>query len=368
MLVFFRICQNPRKDQITHMIHFQTIPSVVSNITMSNKSRSAIVDDEDPYLSTLHVQSRQHSVQDPYESNASGSYIEIPISSSHSLKSSSPSLKSSSPNLKSSSPNLKKYDRNYKWEDSYTKDVNHAILRPNPGRNRKGYEPSGYYDNAPESECLNLPHSDILPSLTDNIKNDESFDISSHLIDKQSQQIQSGNNTSKSGGKLSRIDSGIEDDVFNQQRLIGGAKLTLIPAIPERRPAGIPPIPLSKPTNILHQHTRSEMQTKALDAGNETDISKCMNHSNYRLSSGSISNRIPDTTSKSVNNTIHTSLETSKSSMVLTFPSSYTKLSSKMLLPNKDDIVGPRLVRYGSCDFLRTDRNAGLMQKRESYI
>jgi hypothetical protein len=182
----------------------------------------------------------------------------------------------------------------------------------------------------------------------------------------------SENNTSNFGRKLSRIDSGIEDDVINQQRLIGGAKLTLIPAIPERRPAGIPPIPLSKPTNILHQNIHPEMQTKALEAVDEADISKCMNHSNYRLSSDSISIGIPDTTNKSVNNKIHTRLEKSKSSMVPTFPSSHAVLSSKMLLPSKDDIVArkivPRLVRYGSCDFLRTDRNAGLMQKRESYI
>ena len=271
---------------------------------MSSKSRSAIVDDKDPYLSMLHVQSRQKSVEAPYESksNASGSYIEIP-----------------------------KYDGNDKWEDCYTEDVNDPILRRIPGRNRKGYEPSGYYDNATDSECFNLHHSDSLhPLLTDNIKNDQS--IWSHHIDKESQQVQHSlqtNNVSKFGGKLSRIDSGIEDDVINQQRLIGGAKLTLIPAIPERRPAGIPPIPLSKPTNILHQNIHPEMQTKALEAIDEADISKCMNHSNYRLSSDSIS-------------------------------------------IGKDDIVArkiePRLVRYGSCDFLRTDRNAGLMQKRESYI
>lgn len=344
------------------MINFKTIPSVVSNTSMSSKSRSAIVDDKDPYLSMLHVQSRQNSVEAPYESksNASGSYIEIPILSSQSLN---------------------KYDGNDKWEDCYTEDVNDPIFRRIPGRNRKGYEPSGYYDNATDSECFNLHHSDSLhPLLTDNIKNDESFDISSHHIDKESQQVQhslqtnnvSENNTSNFRGKLSRIDSGIEDDVINQQRLIGGAKLTLIPAIPERRPAGIPPIPLSKPTNILHQNIHPEMQTKALEAVDEADISKCMNHSNYRLSSDSISIGIPDTTNKSVNNKIHTSLEKSKSSMVPTFPSSHAVLSSKMLLPSNDDIVArniePRLVRYGSCDFLRTDRNAGLMQRRESYI
>lgn len=351
--------QNPRKDQITHMINFKTIPSVVSTTSMPSKSRSAIVDDENPYLSTLHIQSRQTSVEHPYESNASGSYIDIPISSSQSLN---------------------KYDGNDKWEDCYTKDVNRPILRLISGRSIKGYEPSGYYDNAPDSECLNFPHSySPQPLSTDNIKNDENLDILSHLIDKKSQQVQhslqtnnvSGNNTSNFEGELSRIDSGIEVDVFNQQRLIGGAKFTLIPAIPERRPAGIPPIPLSKP-KILHQNTHPEMQTKALEAGYETDINKCMNHSNYRLSSDSISMGIPDTTNKSVNNTIHTSLEKSKSSMVPTFPSSDAVLSSKMQLPSKDDIhvvdrkIESRLVR--SCDFLLTDRNAGLMQKRESFI
>ncbi|XP_052060779.1 uncharacterized protein LOC127701047 isoform X1 [Mytilus californianus] len=195
-----RIQSHPKKEMIIQMVDLRRLPTLLqdtrklpkvpsnsSDISFTKMSKACLDDDDDPYLLTVHSESRSNSLH----VNRRVQNTKVPL-------------------LSPVSKGRKDQKNSSDQQDDYPK------LRHERGRKYGSYEPSGYYFNESDSSFLNISQSET-PKSHETICDDN---FQSIIQDTSRETYEHRHNRTigqTCERKLSRIDSGIVDDDSNQQ-------------------------------------------------------------------------------------------------------------------------------------------------------
>lgn len=321
------------------------VPSHALDISFSKTSKACFSDDEDPYLLSVHSDSRSDSLRVDRRKQ---------ITKSPQL---SPVIKGRKTQKNSSVHQL---------EDDYPK------LRHDRGRKNRSYEPSGYYCNESDSSFLNISQSETQISHETIREDNDNFQSVIQDISHETNELRHNSAIGQAcERKLSRIDSGIVDDASNQQLKSPRLNIKTDSLISEQRKSGmtdpssgyssmsklktesednkpppIPPIPVGKSGKIptipsSKQHINVNKPNKTLEQMNDY------------ISMSSVCRQRPKT-----------DISQSSGHSVNNLPSRDITIKSKDDLDT--DEFKPNLIRFGSCNLLKFEQQ--LSNARSSYV
>ncbi|CAG2229533.1 FES [Mytilus edulis] len=343
-----RIQSHPKKEMIIQMVDLRRQPNVLQetrklpkvpshalDISFSKTSKACFSDDEDPYLLSVHSDSRSDSLHvDRRKQNTNSPWL-------------SPVIKGRKPQKNSSVHQL---------EDDYPK------LRHDRGRKNRSYEPSGYYCNESDSSFLNISQSETQISHETIREDNDNFQSVIQDISHETNELRHNSAIGQAcERKLSRIDSGIVDDASNQQLKSPRLNIKTDSLISEQRKSGMTD-PSSGYSSMSKLKTESENKKPPpippIPVGKSGKIptipsSKTSEQMNDYVSMSSVCRQRPNT-----------DISQSSGHSVNNLPSQDITIKSKDDLDTDD--FKPNLIRFRSCNLLKFEQQ--LSNSRSSYV